>query len=116
MRLDRKKLAMMAAFSGLVIVGIVVLYLVLLCHPGLLFTHVFKRGTITLYSDELIPHEPAERIIKDVERRLARSPLAAPPRIEDLRVYICNRQLRFALFATWLQTDAMRQAVGRDRV
>jgi len=37
----------------------------------------FTRGGITLYSGEPIPREPAGRILEEVERRLARSPLAA---------------------------------------
>ena len=99
MRLNRKKIARVAAYSTLGIVGIVVSYLALLCHPGLFFPHTFTRGGITLYSDEPIPPEPAGRILEEVERRLAGSPLAAPPRIKDLRIYICNRRWRFVLFA-----------------
>lgn len=99
MRLNRKKIARVAAFSILGIVGIVIVYLVLLCHPGLFFPYAFTRGGITLFSDEPIPPEPAARILGEVESRLARSPLGAPPRIKDLRVYICNRRWRFILFA-----------------
>jgi hypothetical protein len=99
MRLDRKKIARAALFAtlglGLAFVG----YLVLLCHPGLFFGYTFTRGGITLHSDEPIPQEPAGRILEEVERRLASSPLAAPPRAKDLRIYICNRRWRFALFA-----------------
>jgi len=100
MVLKRKKIARVGAFSTLGIVGVVVLYLALLCHPGLFFSHKFTRGGITLYADEPIPPEPAGRILEEVERRLARSPLAALPRIKDLRIYICNRRWRFGLFAT----------------
>ena len=99
MRLNRAKLARVVAFAALGLVGIVVLYLVLLRHPGLFFPHAFTRGGIRLYSDEPIPPEPAAHILEEVERRLARSPLAAPPRIKDLRIYICNRRWRFVLFA-----------------
>jgi hypothetical protein len=99
MRLNRKQIARVAAFSTLAIAGIVLSYLILLCHPGLFFSHRFSRGGITLYSDEPIPSEPTGRILEEVERRLARSPLAARPRIEDLRIYICNRRWRFVLFA-----------------
>jgi hypothetical protein len=99
MRLNCKRIARVAGFSILGIVGIVVLYLVLLCHPGLFFRHAFTRGGITLFSDEPIPPEPAARILDEVESRLARSPLGAPPRIKDLRIYICNRRWRFILFA-----------------
>ena len=99
MRLNRRKIAKVAAFTTLGIAGIVVLYLGLLCYPGLFFTYSFTREGITLFSDEPIPPEPAERILEDVERRLVRSPLATPPLAKDLRVYICNRRWRFVLFA-----------------
>jgi len=99
MRLNRQQIARVAAFSTLGIAGIVFLYLVLLCHPVLFFPHTFSRGGITLYSDEPIPSESAGRILEEVDRRLARSPLAARPRIQDLRIYICNRRWRFVLFA-----------------
>ena len=99
MRFNRQKIASMAAFSTVGIVVTFLLYLALLCHPGLFFPHAFTRGGITLFSDEPIPSEAAGRILEDVERRLARSPLAAPPRIKDLRIYICNRRWRFVLFA-----------------
>jgi hypothetical protein len=99
MRLNRKKAARVAAFSTLLIVAVVVSYLLLLRHPGLFFAHSFSRGGITLYSDEPIPPEPAGGILKDVERRLARSPLAAAPGIKNLHIYICNRGWRFVLFA-----------------
>jgi hypothetical protein len=99
MRLNRKKIARVALFAtlGLIIAG--TLYLVLLCHPGLFFHYEFTRGGITLYSDEPIPAEPAGRILAEVERRLARSPLAVPPRVKDLHIYVCNRRWRFTLFA-----------------
>jgi hypothetical protein len=99
MRPNRKKATRVAALSTLLIVGIAASYLVLLCHPGLFFPHTFSREGITLYSDEPIPSGPAQRILEDVERRLASSPLAAPPRIKDLRIFICNRRWRFVLFA-----------------
>jgi hypothetical protein len=99
MRLNRKKIARAALFAtlGLIIVG--AFYLVLLCHPDLFFHYEFTHGGITLYSDEPIPAEPAARILAEVERRLARSPLASPPRVKDLHIYICNRRWRFVLFA-----------------
>jgi hypothetical protein len=99
MRLNRRKIARVTAFTILGIIAIVGLYLGLICHPGLFFSHSFTRGTITLYSDEPIPPGPAGQILDQVAQRLARSPLAAPPRINDLRVYICNRRWRFNLFA-----------------
>jgi hypothetical protein len=99
MRLNRKKAAKVAAVATLGLAGIVISYLVLLRHPGLFFSHSFTRRGITLYSGEPIPTEPAGRILEEVEHRLARSPLAAPPGINDLRIYICNRRWRFVLFA-----------------
>ena len=99
MPLTRAKLARVVAVSSLGIVILFTSYLVLLCHPGLFFTDKFIRGGITLYSDEPIPPESAGRILDEVERRLARSPLGAPPRVKDIRIFICNRQWRFALFA-----------------
>jgi hypothetical protein len=99
MRLSRKKIARAVLFSTLGIVVVFALYLVLLCHPGLFFPYAFTRGGITLYSDEPIPPEAAGRVLEIVERRLARSPLAASGRVKDLRIYICNRRWRFVLFA-----------------
>src|ERR1700742_5008858 len=99
MRLNRRKIASVAASAILATVTIAGLYLALICHPGLFFAHSFTRGGITLYSDEPIPPEPAGRILDEVAGRLAQSPLAAPPRVRNLRVYICNRQWRFAFFA-----------------
>ncbi len=99
MRLNRKKIVRAALFPALGLVVIFVSYLVLLCHPGLFFRYAFTRGGITLYSDEPIPPEAAGRVLEIVERRLARSPLAASGRVKDLRIYICNRRWRFVLFA-----------------
>ncbi len=101
MRLNRKKIARALLLVSLGIGAAFVLYLVLLCHPGPFFRHAFTRGGITVYSDEPIPAEPAGRILDEVERRVARSPLAAPARASDLRIYICNRRWRFALFANF---------------
>ncbi len=99
MRWNRRKIAMRVACSILGIVSTFGFYLLLLCHPGLFFSHHFSRGGITLFSDEPIPAEAAGRILQDVERRLVRSPLATPSRMKDLRVYVCNRRWRFGLFA-----------------
>jgi hypothetical protein len=99
MRLNREKIVRAALLATLGLGVALVGYLVLLCRPGLFFRYAYARGGITLYSDEPIPEEPARRILEDVERRLASSPLAAPPRADDLRIYICNRRWRFALFA-----------------
>jgi hypothetical protein len=90
----RRKIVKVAAVSALGIVVLFASYLLLLRHPGLFFAHSFTRGGITLFSDEPIPPEPAARILEEVELRLARRPLAAPPRVNDLRVYICNRRWR----------------------
>jgi hypothetical protein len=98
MRPNHRQIARVAAFTVLGTVGLIGLYLFLLCHPGAFFAHSFARGGITLYSDEPIPPEPAGRILAEVERRLARSSLAAPARMRNLRVYICNCQWRFVLF------------------
>ncbi len=99
MRLSRRKIIRAVLSSTLGIVVVFALYLFLLCHPGLFFRYAFTRGGITLYSDEPIPPEAAGRVLEVVERRLARSPLAASSRVKDLRIYICNRRWRFVLFA-----------------
>jgi hypothetical protein len=99
MRLNRRKIARAALFATIGLGVAFVCYLVLLCHPGLFFRYAFTHGGITLRSDEPIPAEPAGRILDEVERRLARSPLAVPTRVRDLRIYICNRRWRFVLFA-----------------
>ena len=99
MRINRKKLAKVMALAILGFFAVAGAYLVLLCHPGLFFSHTFTHGGITLYSDEPIPALPAGRILAEVERRLAVSPLAALPRKENHRIFICNRRWRFVLFA-----------------
>jgi hypothetical protein len=101
MRLNRRKITRAILFSTLGIVVVFALYLVLLCHPGLFFRYTFTRGGITLYSDEPIPPEAAGRVLEIVERRLARSPMAASGRVKDLRIYICNRRWRFVLFSNF---------------
>ncbi len=100
-RFRGKKLLQAAVFSCSGLGALFVLYLVLICHPGLFFRYTFARGAITLYSDEPIPPEPAGRILDEVKRRLMRSPLAASDRLKNLRVYICNRRWRFILFANY---------------
>jgi hypothetical protein len=99
MRVNVKRIARLAAFVGLSVVAITAAYLVLLRHPSLFFGYSFKHSGITLYSDEPIPSEPAGRILDEVERRLERSPLGAPSRLNDLQIHICNRRWRFVLFA-----------------
>jgi hypothetical protein len=101
MKLDRKRIVRATMFVTLGLVILFVAYLVLLCHPGPFFGYTFARGGITVFSDEPIPPESAGRILEEVERRLALSPLAAPPRSEDLHIYICNRGWRFVLFANY---------------
>ncbi len=54
-RANLKRIAMAALFTFLGILSLFVLYLVLLCHPGLFFRYTFTQGAITLYSDEPIP-------------------------------------------------------------
>jgi hypothetical protein len=101
MRFRRKRIIRAILFAILGLVVLFVLYLALLCHPGLFFRYTFTRGGITLFSDEPIPPDSAGRVLEEVERRLAQSPLATPQRLQDLRIYICNRRWRFALFANY---------------
>jgi hypothetical protein len=101
MRLDRRRIIRAALFATLGLAILFVAYLALLSHPGLFFRYTFTRGGISLYSDEPIPPEFAGPILEEVERRLTRSPLAAPERLRDLRIYICNRRWRFILFANY---------------
>jgi len=86
----------LAAVLGFV--GLIVLYLVLLCHPGLFFRHTFTHGAITLYSDEPIPVS-AQKVLAEAETRLRRSPLFGERHSRTMRVYICNQRWRFILFA-----------------
>jgi hypothetical protein len=97
----RKRIVRGGVFGALGLGIILALYLVLLCYPRPLFGHSFRRGELTLYSDEPIPRAPAERMLEDVARRLVRSPLAGPGRLNDMRVYICNRRWRFILLANF---------------
>jgi hypothetical protein len=83
MKLNRRKIARVVLSSILGIVVVFAMYLGLLCHPGLFFRYAFTQGGITLYSDEPIPPEAAGRVLDVVERRLARSPLAASGRVKD---------------------------------
>ena len=112
MRLNRKKIARLVAFSGLAVAGIAAVYLGLIRHPGLFFPYEFSRDGITLYSDEPIPPEPAGFILETVERRLARSPLGARPRRNNLRIYICNRRWRFARIAVLLRRPLISRPIS----
>jgi hypothetical protein len=94
--LKRIARSVLSAFFG--ILGLFVLYLILLCHPGLFFRYAFNQGAITLYSDEPIPASAAQ-VLKVTEDRLARSPLYRERTSPNIRVYLCNRRWRFILFA-----------------
>jgi hypothetical protein len=99
MKLSRRTIVRSAVLVGVGLGVVLVAYLVLLCHPGLFFGHALTRGGITLYSDDPIHAEAAGPLLDEVGRRLARSPLADDPRARGLRLYLCNRRWRFALFA-----------------
>ncbi len=88
-----KTLAKAALAAGLGILGAFIVYLVLLCHPGLFFRHAFSHRPITLYSDEPMPAS-AERVLQDAENRLQRSPLFRDRPRRKFRIYICNQSLR----------------------
>jgi hypothetical protein len=93
-----KSLAKTALAAVVGIVAVIALYLVLLCHPGMFFRHTFTLGVITLYSDEPIPPS-AERVLRIAENRLDRSPLFQHRPARPIRIYVCNRDWRFVLFA-----------------
>ncbi len=93
-----KRIARVALFTFFGILGLFVLYLVLLCHPGLFFRYTLNQGALTLYSDEPIPTSAA-RVLEDTEDRLARSPLFRDRTSPHIRIYLCNRRWRFILFA-----------------
>jgi hypothetical protein len=99
--LSREKVARVAVPLTVGVLTIVGLYLMLLCHPGLLFRYTFARDGIALYSDEPIPALSAALVLKDVERRLARTPLSRHRSGQDFRVYLCNQTWRFLLFANY---------------
>jgi hypothetical protein len=101
LRLPRwKTLARGALALFLGILAVTVLYLVLLCHPGLFFGHTVSDGAITLHSDAAIPAS-AERVLKDAENRLNRSQYFRdrPANARPIQVYVCNHKWRFVLFA-----------------
>ncbi len=97
-RSNLRQIARTALFTAFGILGLVVLYLVLLCHPGLFFRYAVTQDGITLYSDEPIPASAA-RVLQDTEDRLARSPLFRDRTSNNIRIYLCNRRWRFILFA-----------------
>jgi hypothetical protein len=90
-----------AVLSPLGIVAVLVLYLVLLGHPGLFFKYTFTRGNITLFSDEPIPSRSAGDVLDDVKKRLGRTPLFHQTTGPQRTIYICNRTWRFILFANF---------------
>lgn len=98
---NRRRIARATVIAGLGLGIVLILYLALLCHPGSFFGYTLARGGITLHSDEPIPPESAGLILDEVERRLARSPLAGGGRLGDIRVYVCNRRWRFVLLANF---------------
>jgi hypothetical protein len=97
-RSSLKRFARAALFIVTGIFGALVLYLILLRHPGLFFRYSFTRGAMTLYSDEPIP-ESAARVMQDAQDRLIRSPLFRGRSARNIRIYLCNRPWRFLLFA-----------------
>jgi hypothetical protein len=100
-RPGRKKALRAAILSISGILSLGALYLVLLCHPGGFFRHAFTHGAITVYSDEPIASRSAERVLNEVEQRLACSPLFGTRSGAGIRIYICNRRWRFILFANF---------------
>ena len=80
---------------GLSLPGLAFLYLLLLCFPDPLFAYEFKSGPIVIRSDQPIP-ATALSVLRESERRLARSPFFDPS--VKRRVYVCNRPWRFVLF------------------
>ena len=81
-----------------IILAIIALYGVLICHPGLFFSHIYSHGDVTLHSDEPIP-AAAAGVLAIAESRLAHSPLFHHRIGKPIRIYVCNRSWRFALFA-----------------
>jgi hypothetical protein len=100
-RLTRKKVVKFAVYSMAGVLGVFGLYLLVLCQPGLFFRYTFAQNRITLYSDEPIPATSATRVLEDVEKRLAGTPLSRHRPGRDIRVYFCNRGWRFILFANY---------------
>jgi hypothetical protein len=88
--------ATLAAILAIVALGVV--YLLLLCRPGIFFRHSFTDGVITLYSDEPIPSS-ATRVLDLAKARLKRSPFFRQPSARPIRVYVCNTSWRFLFFA-----------------
>jgi hypothetical protein len=95
------KVARRIVYSMVGVLGAIGLYLIVLCQPGMLFRCSFTYDGITLYSDDPIPAIEAERVLKDVEKRLASTPLSGHRSGRGIRVYLCNRAWRFILFANY---------------
>ena len=77
------------------LVAIALSYLLLLCFPEPLFCAEAQRHHIYVYSDQPLP--PAINVLlKEVERRLAASPLYRAEQIH--RVFLCQSPRRFAFF------------------
>jgi hypothetical protein len=98
-RLYRKRVAAAACLLFVAVLVTTVLYLILLCHPGLFFPYAFTQDGITLHSDEPIPASSASQVLRDVTERVSASPLVERGRGLAARVHICNRFWRFTLFA-----------------
>jgi len=98
-RLRRWRIAKTILISVVAFLGVIALYLVIVCHPGPFFRYRLTRGEFAIHSDEPIPESSAARILDDVEKRLARSPLYRRGSAGRFQIYICNRKWRFLLFA-----------------
>src|SRR5438105_12768172 len=68
----------------------------LITFPDPLFAFTLGSGKIIVASDRPIPPEGAERVLRDCERLLDRSPLKAKPR--QYRLYVTNENWRQRLF------------------
>ena len=83
-RWNRKRLAKAALLAVLIPLGLFVLDLVLLCHPGIFFRYAFSQGWITIYSEKPIP-PLARDVLTDAEKRLEKSVLFRGKQIDNLR-------------------------------
>lgn len=84
--------------------ALAILYLVLLCYPGPLFSVGYEYHQFEIHSNELIPEE-IESVLDDVERRISNSELYS--NTQKFSVYLCQSDWMYFLFSRNLNSGGI---------
>ena len=90
--------------AGLALAAAALVVLSLIAWPAPLFAHSIGTGKIVIASDRPIPAAGGERLIRDCQRLLDRSPLRAES--PQYRIYITNTDWRRRLFSSFMSSYA----------